>query len=290
MPRKGLLLAGGLGTRLYPVTRAVSKQLLPVYDKPLVYYPLTILMMAGIREILIITTATDLPSFQTLLGDGAQWGLELSYAVQPKPGGIAEAFVVAADYLGESDSALVLGDNIFYGQDLPETIRNAANKSTGATIFAIRVVNPRDYGVVEFGTDGTVLGIEEKPAKPRSNFAATGLYFYDKRATKLVMDLRPSSRGELEITDLNMAYMKLGDLHVQLLGRGTAWLDTGTHSSLLQAGLFIETIEQRQGLKIACPEEIAFRMGYIDKSDLARLARPLAGTKYGEYLQQIVEE
>ena len=288
--RKGLLLAGGLGTRLYPVTRAVSKQLLPVYDKPLVYYPLTILMMAGIREILIITTPTDLGSFQTLLGDGVQWGLELSYVVQPNPGGIAEAFVVGSEYLGESDSALVLGDNIFYGQDLPETIRNAADKSTGATIFAIRVVNPRDYGVVEFGVDGTVVGIEEKPVSPKSNFAVTGLYFYDKRVTKLVKELRPSARGELEITDLNMAYQKLGDLHVQLLGRGTAWLDTGTHSSLLQAGLFIETIEQRQGLKIACPEEVAFRMGYIDRTELAQLARPLAATRYGEYLRQIVEE
>jgi glucose-1-phosphate thymidylyltransferase len=268
----------------------VSKQLLPVYDKPMIYYPLTTLMMAGIRDILIISTPQDLPQFRALLGDGTQWGLSLAYEVQPSPGGIAQAFLVGSGFIAGHDSALVLGDNIFYGQEVPRIIRAAADRPTGATIFAYRVANPRAYGVVEFDASGRALRIEEKPANPRSNFAVTGLYFYDQRVIDLARKLRPSARGELEITDLNIAYQQLDDLHVEVFGRGTAWLDTGTHSSLLQASLFIETIEQRQGVKIASPEEVAFRMGYIGKDELAQLAQQLIGTSYGDYLREIVAE
>jgi glucose-1-phosphate thymidylyltransferase len=288
--RKGVILAGGSGTRLYPITRAVSKQLLPVYDKPMVYYPLTTLMIAGIRDILLISTPRDLPTFQALLGDGSKWGIQLTYAEQARPEGIAQALIVGADFINGSDSALILGDNIFYGQDFPDTIRHAGEISTGATIFAYRVRNPEAYGVVEFDGSGKVIGIEEKPTKPRTNYAVTGLYFYDGRAVDIARDLRPSSRGELEITDLNLRYLELDALHVAMLGRGTAWLDTGTHESLLQAGLFFEALEQRQGLKIACPEEIAYRMGYIGLDALAMLAAELSTTGYGHYLRQIINE
>ncbi|MEX2110699.1 MAG: glucose-1-phosphate thymidylyltransferase RfbA [Gemmatimonadaceae bacterium] len=290
LSRRGIILAGGSGTRLYPVTRAVSKQLLPVYDKPMIYYPLTTLMMAGIQQVLIISTPRDLPSYVALMGDGSQWGMDLQYAVQPRPEGLAQAFLVGAEFLGTSNAALILGDNIFYGHDVPRTILSAAARPTGATIFAYRVANPQAYGVVEFDASGRVVSIEEKPAIPRSHFAVTGLYFYDQRVTDLARGLKPSARGELEITDLNIAYQRLDDLHVEILGRGTAWLDTGTHSSLLQASLFIETIEQRQGVKIASPEEVAFRMGYIGKDELDNLAQQLTGTSYGDYLREIVAE
>jgi glucose-1-phosphate thymidylyltransferase len=288
--RKGIILAGGSGTRLYPITRALSKQMLPVYDKPMVYYPLATLMLGGIRDILVISTPRDLSGFETLLGDGSQWGINLSYAAQPQPGGIAQAFLIGADFIGSSPCALVLGDNIFYGQDIGSTLLRASEKITGATIFAYRVSNPEAYGVADFDAEGRVVGIEEKPRQPRTNYAVTGLYFYDARVVEIAKALVPSARGEIEITDLNMRYLKLGDLHVEILGRGTAWLDTGTHESLLQAGLFIQTIEQRQGLKIACPEEIAFRLGYIGPSQLESLAQALSKTSYGEYLQQILSE
>jgi glucose-1-phosphate thymidylyltransferase len=288
--RKGIVLAGGSGTRLYPVTRAISKQLLPVYDKPMIYYPLTTLMMADIREILIISTPTDLPAFKNLLGDGSQWGLELSYIEQPRPEGIAQAFILGADFIGDAPSALVLGDNIFYGQDLSDTVQAASDRVEGATVFAYRVSNPEAYGVVEFDKNGRAIRIEEKPKNPRTNYAVTGLYFYDKDVARIARELRPSPRGELEITDLNMRYLERGHLNVEIFGRGTAWLDTGTHSSLLQASLFIETIEQRQGLKIACPEEVAFRMGYIDRGALTTLTAALSNTSYGDYLRQILAE
>ena len=288
--RKGIILAGGAGTRLYPVTRAVSKQLLPVYDKPMIYYPLATLMIAGVRDIIIISTPKDLPSFENLLGDGSQWGLAISYASQPRPEGIAQAFLIAADFLAGSRSALILGDNLFYGQDLSEAIRNANTRPDGATIFAYRVSNPEAYGVVEFDASGRATGIEEKPKVPKTNYAVTGFYFYDEDVVQLAKDLRPSARGELEITDLNMRDLQSDKLHVELLGRGTAGLDTGTHSSLLAAGLFIETIEQRQGLKIACPEEIAFRLGYINAGEVEALAKPLCNTGYGEYLLQMLAE
>ena len=288
--RKGIILAGGSGTRLYPVTRAVSKQLLPVYDKPLIYYPLTTLMMAGIREILIISTPQDLPKFESLLGDGAQWGLSFSYAEQPRPGGIAQAFLVGADFIGDSEVALILGDNLFYGHELSDLVRRASERNDGATVFGYRVANPEAYGVVELDSTGRAIGIVEKPSKPRTNYAVTGLYFYDKDVVEMARSLVPSPRGELEITDLNVRYMEKGRLHVELMGRGFAWLDTGTHDSLIQAGLFIQTIEERQGLKVACPEEVAFRSGYIDAAQLEKLAQPLAPTRYGQYLLQLLVE
>jgi glucose-1-phosphate thymidylyltransferase len=289
-PRKGIILAGGSGTRLYPVTRVLSKQLLPVYDKPMIYYPLTTLMIGGIRDILVISTENDSPAFQKLLGDGSQWGLTLSYATQARPEGIAQAFIIAEDFIAGFPSALILGDNIFYGQDLSQTIRDASESASGATVFAYRVRNPEAYGVVEFDPRGNAVAIEEKPRVPRSNYAVTGLYYYDSSVVDFARMLRPSERGELEITDLNMQYLKQGRLQVEVLGRGTAWLDTGTHSSLLQASLFIETIEQRQGLKIACPEEVAYRMEFIDREALAGLTRQLTNTSYGDYLRQVLAE
>ncbi|HEX6616022.1 MAG TPA: glucose-1-phosphate thymidylyltransferase RfbA [Gemmatimonadales bacterium] len=290
MPRKGLILAGGSGTRLHPVTRAVCKQLLPVYDKPMIYYPLSTLMLGGMRDILIISTPQDLPAFERLLGDGSQWGLAFRYVAQPSPDGLAQAFILGREFIGGDPSCLVLGDNIFYGQDLSSTLRRAAARERGATIFGYHVHNPSAYGVVEFDTAGKAVAIEEKPASPRSNYAVTGLYFYDPRVVDIAREIRPSTRGELEITDVNACYLQAGALEVEILRRGTAWLDTGTHESLLQAGMFIQTIEERQGLKIACPEEIAYRMGYIDGGQVGRLARPLARTSYGQYLMRMLEE
>ena len=290
MISKGIVLAGGTGTRLYPVTRAVSKQLLPVYDKPLVYYPLATLMLAGIREVLVIATPEDAPLFRRLLADGSQWGLKLDYAVQAQPRGIAEALLVGAAFIGDGPVCLVLGDNVFYGHGLPEQLRTAAARAGGASVFAYYVNDPGRYGVVEFDAAGRAIGIEEKPQAPRSNYAVTGLYMYDARCVEIARGLRPSARGELEITDLNRHYLAAGALHVEVLGRGVAWLDTGTHESLLQAANFIETIETRQGLKICCPEEIAFRQGYIDAGQLARLADGLGATAYAAYLKRVLSD
>jgi len=289
MKRKGIILAGGSGTRLYPVTQAVSKQLLPVYDKPMIYYPLTTLMLGGIQEILIISTPQDLPQFENLLGDGSQWGLKLSYKEQPNPDGLAQAFILGEDFIGDDLSTLILGDNIFYGHDLENLLYSANTRESGATVFAYHVNDPERYGVAEFNTDNKVISLEEKPKQPKSNYAVTGLYFYDQKVVELANHLKPSARGELEITDLNKLYLESNELFVEMMDRGYAWLDTGTHDSLLDASQFISTIENRQGLKVACPEEIAYRKQWITKTDLTDLAKPLMKNQYGEYLLKLIK-
>ena len=287
--RKGIILAGGSGTRLYPVTQAVSKQLMPVYDKPMVYYPLTTLMLAGIRDVLLISTPQDTPRFAELLGDGRQWGMNIQYAVQPSPDGLAQAFIIGKDFVGADPSALVLGDNIFYGHDLVKLLANATSRAQGASVFAYHVHDPERYGVVEFDAQQRAISIEEKPKQPRSNYAVTGLYFYDTQVCDIAADIRPSARGELEITDVNRRYLEMGQLQVEMMGRGYAWLDTGTHDSLHEAAGFIATLQKRQGLMVACPEEIAFHQGWIDAAAIERLAQPLAKNGYGQYLLNLLK-